>query len=528
MPTVWRTGRPVLDVDAVLPLDLALASVARRQLPGDIVIRGRADSVDLGVIEAFTPNLRKVLGTLAIDATVGGTWDAPRLGGYVQVRDAAMYVPGLRVTYGPINGRMRMSGDSLIADSIVVQSGLGQARIGGGIRLERLTHPVLNLTLSASDFDLIDVPDYLTLRATGDVALVGPIERPVLTGEARATSSVLYFSDLITKNIVNLEDPANADLVDTTALRAQNIRAQFQSRFLDSLAIRDLRFRIGQDVWLRSNEANIQLEGLVMVNKERRQSRRSEYRVSGQLTTPRGAYTLKLGPVFRTFTVDRGTVQYFNTSDLNAQLDLSARYVVRTVSGGGQDDYPVIARITGTLLVPRLNLASEAGRAPMSERDLLSLLVTGSNSNSLNSLVARSGEVFNPQLLASLASSAFFSEIERALISSPNAAFDLIEIRPGVTQGNQLFSNGGSVTQLSLGRQISRRVFATFNLGGCLQRLEFARQYFGVTLEYRLHPTLKFQIAAEPVQSCLAQSGTALTRSNRYQFGADLKWDRDY
>lgn len=181
-----------------------------------------------------------------------------------------------------------MSGDSLIADSIVVRSGFGSATIGGGMRLERLTHPVLGLTLSAADFDLIDVPDYLTLRATGDVALAGPIERPVMTGSARATSTVLYFSDLITKDIVNLEDPANADLVDTTALRAQNIRAQFQSRFLDSLAIRDLRFRIGQDVWLRSNEANIQLEGQVTVNKERRQSRRSEYRISGQLTTPRG------------------------------------------------------------------------------------------------------------------------------------------------------------------------------------------------------------------------------------------------
>ena len=228
--------------------------------------------------------------------------------------------------------------------------------------------------------------------------------------------------------------------------------------------------------------------------------------------------------MFRTFAVDRGTVQYFNTSDLNAQLDVSAQYVVRT-GAGGQNDYPVIARITGTLLVPRLSLASGPGRAPMSERDLLSLLVTGSNSSGF---LARSGEVFNPQLLASLASSAFLSEIERALISSPNAAFDLIEIRPGVAQGNTLFSNGGSVTQLSLGRQLGRRLFATLNLGGCLQRFEFSSQYFGATLEYQLHPTLKFQIAAEPVQSCLAQSATPLTRSNRYQFGADLKWDRDY
>ena len=70
--------------------------------------------------------------------------------------------------------------------------------------------------------------------------------------------------------------------------------------------------------------------------------------MSGQLETTRGTYTLKLGPVFRTFTVDQGSVQYFNTPDMNAALDIQARHVVRTVLGGGEE-YPVIARITGTV-----------------------------------------------------------------------------------------------------------------------------------------------------------------------------------
>lgn len=526
--TFWRTGRPVLDVDATLPLDLAFAAVARRQLPGELVIRGRADSVDLGVLEAFTPNFRRVTGSLAIDAQVGGTWDAPRLGGRVGVRDGSMFVPALRVSYGPISGAVRFTGDSLVADSISVGSGAGNLRIGGVVRLERLTHPILGLDFDAREFALIDVPDYLTLRATGEVALRGPIERPVLTGDVRATSSVLYFADLITKDIVNLEDPANADLVDTTALRAQKLGAQFQSRFLDSLSIRDLRFRVGQDVWLRSSEANVQLEGQVTVNKERRRSRRGDYRVSGQFTTPRGSYTLKLGPVYRTFAVDRGTVRYFNTPDLNADLDIAARYVVRTAFGGG-DDYPVIAKVTGTLLVPKLNLTTEPGRQPIPERDLLALLITGTMSNTL---LAGGNDFFNvrntTQMLASVASTVLSSEIERALISSPNAAFDLVEIRAGLAQGNSLLATGGTVTTLSLGRQLSRRLFATVNLGGCLQRLDFNRQYLGASLEYRLNPSLKFQVAAEPVQSCLGQSNGILVRPSRYQFGADIKWDREY
>jgi translocation and assembly module TamB len=525
--TFWRTGRPVLDLDADLPVDLGLTGVTQRQLPGNLVIRGRADSVDLGVIEALTPNLRSVRGTFAVDAQVGGSWDDPRLGGWLELRDGAAYVPGLGVGYFPINGRVTLTRDSLVADSLTIGSGLGGAVVNGAVRLEGLTHPILDLRLNAHEFTLIDVDDYLTLRASGQVQLTGPVERPVLTGSALATNSVIYFADLITKDIVNLEDPLNVDLVDTTALRAQRLRSQFQSRFLDSLAIRDLRFRVGENVWLRSSEANVSLEGQVVVNKERRRARRSEYRVSGELTTSRGTYVLKLGPVFRTFTVEEGTVRYFNTPDLNASLDLSGRYLVRTALGGGED-YPVIARITGTLLVPKLTLTSEPGRPPLPERELVALLVTGTTTNTFLAGGAFAGSSVQ-SMATSLASTVLSSELQRSLISDAGLPVDLVEIRPGFLQGNSLFATGGTVTTLALGRQLSDRLFATINLGSCLRTGDYLNaRYLGATLEYRLHRFLKLQIAAEPVQSCLTQAASTLVTPSRYQFGADLRWDREY
>ena len=520
--TFWRTGRPVLDLDAELPLNLAVTGSGNRQLPGVLSIRGRADSVDLAVIEALTPNLRRVTGTFAVDAQVGGSWQEPRLGGWVEIRDGGAFVPGLGVTYRPLAGRLRFQGDSLVADSLRIGSGTGDAIVSGAVRLEQLTHPVLDLELLARDFLLIDVSDYLTLRARGKVTLTGPIERPNLSGQALATNSVVYFADLLSKDIVNLEDPLNVDLVDTTALRAQKLGARFQSRFLDSLTIRDLRFRIGEDVWLRSNEANVALEGQVLVNKERRRARRSEYRVSGEFVTPRGTYTLKMGPVFRTFAVEQGSVRYFNTPDLNASLDLSARYVVRT-AGSGSDDYPIIARVTGTLLVPKLTLTSEPGRTPLPERDLVSLLVAGTTFGALSA----QGAGRSVDAVASLASSILSSELQRSLISDVGLSLDLVEIRPGLIQSNGLFATGG-VTTLAFGRQLSSRIFATFNLGTCLKTGDYLNgRYLGATLEYRLHRSLKLQVAAEPAQSCLTQVTSSLFAPSR-QFGADLKWDREY
>ncbi|MEZ4586825.1 MAG: translocation/assembly module TamB domain-containing protein [Gemmatimonadales bacterium] len=526
--TFWRTGDPVLNVDASLPLDLSFGAVARRQIPGTLTIRGQADSVDLAVIEAFTQNLRSVGGTAAVDVRIQGSWDEPRLAGAVAFREGSARVPGLGVRYRDLNGRVRLSGDSLIADTLRVRDddGVGFLQVTGGIELERLTRPILDLRILSEDFRFINARDYLTLEAATEVALTGPLERPVLTGSATATNSVLYFADLIAKDIVNLEDPMNADLVDTTMLRAQDLGAQFQSRFLDSLQIRDLRFRVGEGVWLRSNEANLQLEGRVTVNKERWTPRAREYRVSGEFQTPRGTYTLKLGPVFRTFTVEQGTLRYFNTADLDAQIDIEARRVVRAV-GSEREEYPIIAKVTGTLLAPKLALTLPADRAPLSERDLLALLITG----------APAGSLFRPQgsLQAdevgwSIGSTVLSSELQRALIGDAGGGrvFDLVEIRPGFAQGNSLFAGSGNVTTLAFGRQLASKLFAIFSAGACFSGDAFSYKYFGASLEYRLHPTLRFQLSAEPVQSCLSQTAQAFGAGSIYQFATDLRWDREY
>jgi hypothetical protein len=60
----WRTGMSLMEVNAVLPLDLAWSRPTRgtRQMPGDLAIRIEADSMNLAVFEAFTRNIRQIRG----------------------------------------------------------------------------------------------------------------------------------------------------------------------------------------------------------------------------------------------------------------------------------------------------------------------------------------------------------------------------------------------------------------------------------------------------------------------------------
>lgn len=527
--TFWRTGAPIFEVEGRVPLDLAFEGAARdRFLPGPIAIRAFADSLDMSVIEALTPNLRRVSGMISADVRAAGTWASPELSGQVVMRDAGMTVPSLGVRYQPVSGTVRLSGDSVWFDQVIIGGssslnvGLferptfsGSLAIRGAIGFPRLSSPELRLRLQASDFLVLDVPDFLTARTQGTVALTGPLWQPVLTGSGRATSGVLYFSDLVSKSVVNLWDPAVADLVDTLELRRLRLGAAFQSRFLDSLSIRNLDFTVDQDFWLRSNEANVQLVGSVIVNKLRRQ-----YRVDGSLNTPRGTYSLKIGPVVREFAVQSGVVRYFGTPDLNADIDITATHEVRSTEVGG-DDVTVTARIGGTILVPRLQLTTDI-RPEIPERDIIGLLILGrlggGPGNTSDALSVRAGLAYLSGVLS--------SELSRALISEGGLPLDMIEIRAPFDAGRESFAGGP--TQLVAGRALGRKWFVTLNAGFCSD-WSFAARNFGASLEYRLNREWRAQVSAEPGQIC---SVSGISRANlaiqRYQFGADIRWDREF
>jgi translocation and assembly module TamB len=504
---LWRTGENVLQLESQLPLDLGFRGVKQRRVEGPLSVHARADSVDLAILEALTPAVNRVRGVLTADVNVTGTWEQPRFTGGLAVSGGGMSLPGLGVRYDGLAGTAKFQDDSLVLDDFSVRSG-GSLAIGGSILLQDLSRPVLDLGFRAQDFRAIDVRNFLTLSATGGVRLRGPMFHALLTGDLTANTGVLYFADLVSKRIIDLEDPTIADLVDTTLLRRENLGAKFQNRFLDSLTIQGLRVVLGSDVWLRSAEANIQLGGEVQLSKAAK-----TYSPSGTLDALRGTYTLKVGPVTRDFTVERGSVRYFG--DLNAGLDIQARHSVRAVRG---EEVPVIAKITGTLYAPKVSLESTFN-PPISETDLVSYLVTGYPANE----AARLGQGNALETGLAYFSSALSSELERALIQDLGVPLDLIEIRPGISQGTR----NPSLTQLAAGWQLGSKSFVTLNAGFCPENLsQFTYSNLGASLEFRFSREWSLLTSIEPtLQSCRRDFGIV---SNPYQIGSDIRWEREF
>jgi hypothetical protein len=517
---LWREGRQILSVDAHLPLDLALVPVAHRQVSDTLAVRATGDSVDLSVLEAITPVLRAVSGTATLDVGIGGTWDDPRLQGRVAVAQGAATLPTLGARYEGVSGRFTLAGDTIRVDTLDVRSDRGRAAVAGFVRLERLTRPVLGLAIRAQNFKALDIPYYLTLTTTGDLTLTGPVIGATLRGSATVPNGVLHFADLVNKRIVNFDEPWAASLIDTSladVIRRQQLGPAFESVFFDSLRIDNLQLTMGSDAWLRSNEANIQLTGGVTVSK-----RRAVYEVTGTLQAPRGTYRLVVPPLSREFVVTRGTVRYFGTPDLDAALDIEATHVVHPVPGRNEPactrdcDITVTARITGTLLVPRLAL--EADRPGMSQTEIISYLLFGKPSFELSN--GQGGLGGQSAVLRSAVANVVSGQLERTLVSDLGVPLDYVQINLGDP------ADPLSGTQVEAGWQIGRKTFLVVNAGFCPNHPVAVSNTLGASLQFRFSPEWRTEASFEPATftSCAELQSTTV----RQQVGLDLFWERRY
>jgi len=517
---LYRTGSPVVQVGYSLPIDLALTKVKERLIPGPLSIQATADSVQMSVFEPLSRSVHHVTGVLSADVRVLGTWDQPALAGFLAVTDGGLTVDGLNVPFNAMNGRAEFRGDSILLPTLTLQSPKGSMTLSGAARLERLTRPVFDLQAKLDRFKAIDQRDFLMLTASGDVRVTGPLDSLVISGNVTADEGTLYFADLLNKRVIDLEDPENVAFIDTTLVRRRRLGSDLKSRVLETLRVRDFTLTIGDEFWLRSSEAKIQLDGKLRVEKAR-----TTYRLDGTLHAVRGTYRLSPIPGFsRDFEVVRGDVRYFGTPDLNAELDIQAKHVVRTTKGA---ELPVMARVTGTLFDPKLKLESTQ-RPPLSELDIVSYLITGAPaSEAMAQGQAQAALVTNG---AAWLLSAGASALENTLVSDLGLPIDMLQIRPVVSGGTQ----GQSLTTafaLAAGWQLGRKVFLTFNAGFCPSSLSsFDYRNFGAGIEWRVSQEWRVQGVVEPLlRLCgVAAIGQNVSTSLRYQVGADVLWQREF
>jgi translocation and assembly module TamB len=527
---LFRRGRPVLSAEVALPLDLALAPVEHRLLDAPLHGTIRTDSVELGILETFTTAVRNASGRIDTDVDLGGTWERPTLTGRLGIAGGALDLPALGVSFERLDADVGLVGDSIHVHRFTVLSRHENVEQGdtasltGFAKFADLENPQLGLTLFARDFRLINRRGVgrldVSTPAPG-LQLDGGLDDARLTGSLVLERGQIEIPELVQRRPIDLSDPELLQQLDTTLLETRRYLPSGPNRFVQGLQLQGVRLIVGDEVWLRSSEANIKLGGEVAVTKGRTaQNERARLGLEGTLNAVRGTYTLDLGLVQRSFEVDTGRVVFYGDARINPALDISALHTVRQVN---RQDVRIRVHIGGTLDRPELTLSSAEG-LPISQPVLLSYLVTGRPSLDVGSRTAAAsvllptvGSWFGTQLAGASGGIVDYVQIQTAEL--------------GDRTYGQLWDQPKSVfegTSLGVGRQLGNRTFVSASAGLCkiaYNEIGTFDEVVGFKVEHRFNHGFSLEVGSEPASSALLCERGGRLRGvvdTPRQFGFDL------
>jgi hypothetical protein len=499
-------------VDSVILSRTRGGSVAIRNIAflGDS-IRGslRTEGLSLALLELFGSGVSNIRGGLTARVDVSGTTAHPHLDGSIVVDSGAATVTAIGVRLDRLDANIALSGDTVFLKKLSATTSRerrGTLDVTGNVALSQYDNPVFALKATARNFRAVDRRGLASLdvSTTSPIALTGPYSGATVTGAIRVDRGTVYIPELITKRLVDLNDPELLDVVDTTVASNRAILPTAPSEFTKNLRLNNVSVSIGDDVWLRSAEANIKLGGSLNVTLGRSPvtGERSQLALDGQLNTVRGTYRLDVVPFVQpTFDVEQGTLRFFGTPDLDPALDITAINTVRkpAQSLNGQD-IRIRATIGGTLSAPSLTLSS-ADNLPLSQSDLLSYLITGEPAFALDYTSA--------QYVNQLANVAVRSAGNIISSAIPRSVFDVVELQtpallapqaPGTADNATFYSNLLN-TRALVGKQLNNNLFLNFSTGFCAENLRSAASFqrnLGLRLEYRLSQSYTAQLGVEP------------------------------
>ena len=520
---LFRDGKSVLSMNASIPIDLQLASVPTRMLPDSLHGNIRSDSVELAILETVSPSVVNASGTFAANLDIGGVWPRPQLAGNLTISNGALGLAPLGgVKLSELNANLEFLGDSLQVERFTVvtrEERVGNLSLSGFASLTDRENPRFDVTVNARNFHLIDKPRVAHLDVSvSNLRLAGSYDRSTLTGLVVVDRGTIFIPDLIEKQVISLDSPDLYNIIDTTLTANRTLLPKAPPALVRNLSVENVQIRMGNDVWLRSAEANINLGGSVAVrNPQGALGERAfdQLALEGTLTTNRGTYRLNLGLAQPKFVVETGTVQFLGDPDFNALLNINATNTVHrmsTSSTSTEQDLRIRVHIGGTLVRPQLSLSSADSLLNISQTDLISYLLTGGPSFAVNSQTAAASLLrgFGGYLGDQLRGFGLFDEVD-------------IEVgRRAESQNSTLAGGLFNGARLGVGRQLGDRAFVSATAGLCqLGSLLGGSgsstsgnlvQSLGVKVDYRLNENLGVSAGYEPSTSALLCTGVVSTR----------------
>ncbi len=320
-------------------------------LDGDVAVEFAA----LQWVEALVPALRNVEGRVTGLAVIGGSLQAPQLGGTLNLQDGALDVPALGLALEAINASLVADNDARLALQGEARSGTGSLRFFSDVEAPLSDSPTLHLRLDGDNFTLAERPELrmtvspqLSVEASPQgVHVSGNLLLPLL--DVRITSLPETAVD-VSADTVLVAQPEDGPAVRNAATSSlgplQNVPLTAQ-----------VSVQLGEAVHFAGWGLDTDLNGALEIT-QRATGAPLTY---GELTVRQGSYQT----YGRTLNIEHGKLLFFGSYD-NPALDIRATREAEDVKVGVQ--------MNGTLR----NVSSQLFSTPtLPDGDIIAVMLTG-------------------------------------------------------------------------------------------------------------------------------------------------------
>jgi hypothetical protein len=403
--------------------------------PEPMSLAVNCQSLDLSIIQKFTPVLANTKGFLDADLTIRGGFDKPALDGWLRVADGSATLIPLGQDFDRINCALRFGPEVIHLEAL--SAGGDRLLASGSAALEGYVVRGLNFQLKARDLSTVNLPD---IRATvnADLNVSGPPDALLVEGQAtliRAEVQLLSF----------VEAPIEAESFWESSTYLKGLRGR-------------VRLSAERNVWARGPTFDIEMEGDVDLVKDA-----EGIRIYGPLNSRRGIYEFAKTD----FRIERGELQFLGALDINPNLYILGTHRLRLITG---ESAVITAVIGGTLAAPLVTLESDPD---LPEVDIFSYLIIGMPAQDMTSLLGGSQSGGLESQAAGLVLGVAASQLKRSIGRELN--LDIVEFETRTDD---------QPARVRVGKYLGSKLFVTYS-----QELASSGGQ-EVTVEYEVLPTI--------------------------------------
>ncbi len=318
-------------------------------LHGDGMNINAHGNANLALLRTFSPDIDSS-GSITLAATVNGAMANPRIAGRIELHNGALTYADFGNGLANANGTIQFNGNAASVRNLTAESGGGKLTLSGFLALRDGVR--LGLRATASKVR-VRLQQGVSAVANGNINLTGALENNLLSGT------------------VNLDSVSYAPQTDLASIlgQAPTVAETGAPSFLDNMKL-DVRIKSLASTTIQSSlaenlnfDADLQLRGTA-----------SHPGMLGRITCNEGHLVL----FGSTYTVDSGTIGFFNPARIEPRLDLNLETQAKGVT--------VSLRVTGPLDNLQLSYTSDP---PLQFQEIVSLLATGATPTSDPTLLAK-------------------------------------------------------------------------------------------------------------------------------------------